>query len=168
MPKSHRFDKKYDESFCSKLVELRSQGLDISAVCVELNISRETYYNWQDEYPEFKAAVVKGTEACKRWWFECARNNMTNKHFNDRQWSNMVRLMFEMPEKGRKVSLPELRDCTTVEEKQQVIEAAISDGRLTDSEAANVLKIIECSIKAQEHDRLVKEIEELKVKLEAN
>lgn len=43
---------KMDEATVKKLEEAFLRGKDISCACLEANISRKTYYNWIDSFPD--------------------------------------------------------------------------------------------------------------------
>lgn len=55
-----KYEPKYTPEDAEKLPELFAQGLTIAQTCAELKISRQTYYAWQEQYPEFKAAADYG------------------------------------------------------------------------------------------------------------
>ncbi len=50
----------YRKEFCEKVKELAMQGLIDTQIAKGLGISHETYYRYQDKYPEFREAVKKG------------------------------------------------------------------------------------------------------------
>lgn len=54
---------KYHPSLCDKLPEMFADGSSITQVCVrKLHVSRETYYEWKDLYPEFRVAASYGEQ----------------------------------------------------------------------------------------------------------
>lgn len=59
---------KYNPLLCDKLPDLFSEGTTIVGVCVKLGISRECYYNWKKEHPEFAKAAEAGELASQHWW----------------------------------------------------------------------------------------------------
>lgn len=52
---------------------MRKDGLSIPEVCQEWGISRTTYYNWVESYPEFKQAHEDGNRDCVAWWYRLNR-----------------------------------------------------------------------------------------------
>ncbi len=49
---------KYEETACLKVVEAASRGAHIPGMMLSLGVkSKDTWYRWQKEYPEFKEAV---------------------------------------------------------------------------------------------------------------
>jgi hypothetical protein len=115
---------KYNPELYKTLPDMFKDGQSIVEVCVELGISISTYYNWEDEYPEFLEASTRGKLVSRAWWERMGRENLydeseydaearvsTNKKFNDRLWSKNVGCRF------KKSSDPRLFDWT---DKQEV------------------------------------------------
>ena len=49
---------KYSPSMCDKVIEKASQGGHIPAMMMSIGVrSKDTWYRWQRDYPEFKEAV---------------------------------------------------------------------------------------------------------------
>lgn len=53
-------------------------------IAAKWDISRDTFYRWKREYPEFKEAHEKGLVKCEAWWLKNARamlsGELTGKH----------------------------------------------------------------------------------------
>lgn len=59
----NQYDKIYDPSICSKIPSMFADGSSITKVAViKLGVSRQTYYDWKNQYPEFKAACQIGEQ----------------------------------------------------------------------------------------------------------
>lgn len=50
----------FKESYCEEVIELMGKGFSDVAICAYWGISRDTYYRWIKEKPEFKEAVEIG------------------------------------------------------------------------------------------------------------
>lgn len=48
---------KYKKKYCEEVIELSKQGYFDSMIYAEWGISKETYYAWKREHPEFKEAA---------------------------------------------------------------------------------------------------------------
>ncbi len=59
---------KYRPEMCDQLPEIYRYGADIGEACVQLGISRRTYYNWKEAHPEFKRATDWGEQLSLAWW----------------------------------------------------------------------------------------------------
>lgn len=58
------------------------QGYSTTALAGHLKVSRQTIYNWMEEYPEFFDAVKEGMAASAIWWENCLRNNASKGEGN--------------------------------------------------------------------------------------
>ncbi len=64
---------KYDSEICDKLPAMFSNGESIAEVCVQLKISKETFYRWKDQYPEFHDAIKEGITYSEAFWTKLGR-----------------------------------------------------------------------------------------------
>lgn len=49
--------KEFNPEYCDLLRTFRMRGYSISAFCSYVSISRDSFYRWKQEYPEFKEAA---------------------------------------------------------------------------------------------------------------
>lgn len=49
--------KEFKPEYCDLLRAFRARGYSISAFCSYVSISRDSFYRWKHEYPEFKEAA---------------------------------------------------------------------------------------------------------------
>lgn len=68
---------KYDAAICAKIPALYSEGQSDVEVVVEIGINRSTFAEWQEKYPEFKAAVEEGRALSHAWWEKLGRKGST-------------------------------------------------------------------------------------------
>lgn len=61
---------KYDPKFCKIATDILSKGKSLAAVCAELDICRDTLYEWRESKPEFKEALARGLQKCQLYWEE--------------------------------------------------------------------------------------------------
>lgn len=105
--------RKYNPEICKKLPDMFREGQSIVEVCVELDISVVTYFQWEKEYPEFSKASTRGKLISRAWWEKMGRENLydeseydaetktsSNKKFNDRLWSKNMGCRFKNVEPG--------------------------------------------------------------------
>jgi transposase len=59
---------KYKKEYCSKADSLFSEGKSIIQIAAELNVSRDTIYEWQKAHSEFSDTVKKGTAKSEAFW----------------------------------------------------------------------------------------------------
>lgn len=68
-----------------ELIKLMSRGYTNSQIFGDWEISKETFYCWIREHPEFKAAYEVGLPLCEAWWEKKGMEFMedsNNKAFN--------------------------------------------------------------------------------------
>lgn len=64
----------YKPEFCAIAESVLANGESKAAVCAELEISRQTLYDWQDRHPDFKNSIEIGLAKSQRDWENLGRN----------------------------------------------------------------------------------------------
>ena len=64
---------KYDESFCDQVIDLGKQGLSITQIACELDIHKDTLYDWKKTKPEFSDAIKKARDYAQGFWENALR-----------------------------------------------------------------------------------------------
>jgi transposase len=59
---------KYKKEYCSRAIELLSEGKSVIQIAAELNVSRDTIYEWQKAHPEFSDSIKKGMAKSEAFW----------------------------------------------------------------------------------------------------
>jgi orotate phosphoribosyltransferase-like protein len=59
---------KYKKQYCSKVIELFSEGKSVIQIAAELDVSRDTIYEWQKAHPEFSDSIKKGMTKSEAFW----------------------------------------------------------------------------------------------------
>lgn len=82
----------------TKLIEMGQEGmLDIDAI-VYLGISKETFYEFLDEYPIFTDTVSRMRNASHTWWASIPRKGFKDgksKEVNSNLWALVMRNKFK-------------------------------------------------------------------------
>lgn len=73
MKKQRGRPRTYKPEYCDKMFSLLKEGALDCEISAELGVSRDTFYRWLNEYPEFKSAHDIGLEHCEAWWTKGAR-----------------------------------------------------------------------------------------------
>lgn len=63
----------YDPAICEILDGLGHEGEGMAEAIVACGIARETFYRWQELYPEFSNAVRQMRMRSQAWWEEQGR-----------------------------------------------------------------------------------------------
>lgn len=59
---------KYESWMSDKIIDIASQGGHVEDMLIALNISRDTFYRWKKEIPEFEDAIKESTEHAKQFY----------------------------------------------------------------------------------------------------
>ena len=70
---------KYRVEMCERVPALYKNGESDVEVAFALDISKQTFYEWVREKPEFAAAVAKGKAASECWWQKLGRAGAAGK-----------------------------------------------------------------------------------------
>ena len=82
---------KYNKNMLDKILQCAKEGMSIEETCIELDLSRETWYDWSDEEsPRFKQdfsdAIKRHRDLCYAWWLRRGREALENKDFSFTGW----------------------------------------------------------------------------------
>lgn len=91
----------YDENACHRIIEMMSQGKTVAQFLAEYNVSYRTFYNWQDDYPEFRAAYDEALTKSEAYHDEIFDSNMFNPEFNERLFLEKTKRIFGAKQKRR-------------------------------------------------------------------
>lgn len=69
----------YKPEYCQELIEFMGKGYSQEAFCGHVKISKQTLYNWYDEYPDFLDAKTKALVACQMFWEQLGVNHILNE-----------------------------------------------------------------------------------------
>ena len=88
---------KYKSELMEKLPQMFSEGESVVQVCVKLDITKRTFYDWVDKYPEFRDAYEKGREISEDWWINTGKQGMRGQitSFNAAIWIFNMKNRFE-------------------------------------------------------------------------
>lgn len=73
VPKGVGRPTKYHPDLCEFLPAMFERGESVSEVCVALSLSKETFYRWVEEHPEFSNAYKAGLARSEAWWSRLGR-----------------------------------------------------------------------------------------------
>jgi transposase-like protein len=59
---------KYKKEECSKAIKLFSEGKSVVQIAAELDVSRDTIYEWQKAHPEFSDSIKNGMAKSEAFW----------------------------------------------------------------------------------------------------
>lgn len=97
---------KYKPEFCSKIIEMMSEGASKKEVAASFGVSRQNMLAWEKIHPEFGEAVTRAEELCEAWWEKQGRINIHNKEFNHVLWYMNMKNRFSWRDK-QELSAPD-------------------------------------------------------------
>ena len=59
---------KYKKNLCKQALELFERGYSIVQIAAEFSISRDTIYEWENQYPEFSDTLAIGRTKAEAFW----------------------------------------------------------------------------------------------------
>lgn len=77
---------KYKKEYSDKIIKLMKKGYSIAEICLELDICRQTFYNWCEKNHEFLDAKKKGEDFSEGWWMKQGRESLKDRDFNYTGW----------------------------------------------------------------------------------
>ena len=146
------------------LISLFCRGDDISAFCAAAEVSKKTFDNWVNNYPEFNEAYEEGLQLAKLFWEKYADTQADNPDFNTKLWSIKMRNRFDYTDQ-RKLRIKALRHAKTAKEQMNCISEEISEGRLTGAETNQLSSFVKTSIEVDVHDEVKKDIKGIQDRL---
>ena len=90
---------KYNPDFKDTVIDLMKEGASIEEICLELEICKQTFYNWCETHKEFLDSKKKGEDFSKGWWMKNGRINLENKEFNYTGWYMQMKNRFGWADK---------------------------------------------------------------------
>lgn len=162
MPAKGYSGSKFKGSMCIEIIDMFAEGKTSSQFCARHNISDNTLHRWLDTYPMFADAWLVANEKAKAYYESLINDHLIEEYkgpkLNMQAIQLIYRTRFEMPQ-NRIVRLGLTK--RTAEEKLESICEAVENGKLTADEAQKLATLVESTIKAKEHEELVKRLEQL-------
>ncbi len=116
---------KYKVKMCKQVIELMKIGASKVEVCAELGISKDTFFRWKKEIPEFSDSVERGELLSEAWWTKHGRENLYTKSFNQRLFFMCMKNMHGWSEKT-KIETTEKKSTPICETQlNQILETAM-------------------------------------------
>lgn len=95
---------KYTPKMCGKVIKIMKEGASLVEVAADLEISRETIYDWCNPESErfnvkFSDTIKKGVSLSEAWWERNGRENLQNRDFNYTGWYMNMKNRFDWADK---------------------------------------------------------------------
>lgn len=119
----------YKDTYPLEIIRLMQDGKSIVQTAASLGISKSTFYNWIQKYPEFAAAKHIGTTLSEAYWEEIGQKGAKGilPKFNAMAWSMLMKARYK-------------EDWT--EQTQQKIELVDSVKKMSDDELNKTIEML--------------------------
>lgn len=132
---------KYEPSMCERVLELGREGCSRAEIAAELDISRQTFYRWEHEHPDFSDAIQRAHDLSLAWWEKQGRTNIAGKDFNAGLYKQCMSGRFPAEPYRERVEHTG-RDGGPIETKAETTVTTILDtSKLTDAQLAAIASI---------------------------
>ncbi len=84
----------YKPEYCESVVEWGKLGKSRTWIASELDVTRDTLYEWERTHPEFSDALTRAKIFEQRWWEDAGQTGMTSDKFNNGVWAKSVSCRF--------------------------------------------------------------------------
>lgn len=87
----------YDESYCDRVIEYGKQGKSLTWIAAELDVHKDTIYEWVKIYPEFSDALTRAKQLSQKWWEDAGQQNLLSPQgqtFNNATWAKNMSCRF--------------------------------------------------------------------------
>lgn len=96
----------YDPAYCDRVIEYGKQGKSVAWIASELDVCKQTLFNWMDAHPEFLDAMTRAKLWSQRWWEDRGQEGLERAGFQASVWSRSMAARF--PDDWREVKGTEL------------------------------------------------------------
>jgi hypothetical protein len=84
----------YDPAYCDRVVEYGKQGKSVAWIAAELEVHKDTLYEWVKVHPEFSDAMTRARLESQRWWEDAGQTGMLTPGFGASVWSRSMAARF--------------------------------------------------------------------------
>jgi hypothetical protein len=154
---------KYDpEKQIPILQDLFMNGDNIAAFCSEIEISRDTFYNWVNLHPEFAEAYKQAHEHAFKWYEMVGKIGIRDPlNFNSVAWSMQMRNRFGMADK-RTITIKNIDKSKSFLETYALLMNEVANGRFTCDEVVKMCDVITKGVDIKMKDEMEKDVAMLK------
>jgi hypothetical protein len=84
----------YKQEYCETIIEAGKQGKSIAWMASELEVNKDTIYEWARVHPEFSVALACARAHSQRWWEDAGQAGMDKPGFGASVWSRSMAARF--------------------------------------------------------------------------
>lgn len=84
----------YRPEYCDCVIEWGRDGKSRTWIATEINVHRDTLYEWERQHPEFSDAMARAKQFEQRYYEDAGQAGMYSKEFNSSVWSRSMAARF--------------------------------------------------------------------------
>lgn len=84
----------YDPNYCVRIVELGKQGKSLTQMACELDVHRDTIYEWANVHQDFSDALTRARQWSQSWWEDAGQTGLLTPGFNASVYNKMISCRF--------------------------------------------------------------------------
>jgi hypothetical protein len=84
----------YKPEYCERVIELGKDGASVMEMACELDVVRDTLYEWAKVHPGFSDAFTRARQWSQAWWERAGKSGMMAPGFNAAVWSRSMAARF--------------------------------------------------------------------------
>ena len=88
----------YDPAYCELVIEYGARGKSLAWMAAELNVAKDTLYEWQKQHPAFSDAMARARTKSQAWWEDFGQDNTLLGQgagtFNAAAWGKSISARF--------------------------------------------------------------------------
>jgi hypothetical protein len=85
----------YDPAYCEQVIEWGRQGKSLTWMAANLDVNRDTVYEWEKVHPEFSDALTRARALCQAWWEDQGQAGLFMPGFNGSVWAKNMGARFK-------------------------------------------------------------------------
>jgi hypothetical protein len=85
----------YQENYCVQVVEWGAAGKSVTWMAAQLDVSRDTIYEWAKVHSEFSDALTRAREKAQAWWEDQGQDGIKSPMFNGGVWAKNMGARFK-------------------------------------------------------------------------
>lgn len=85
----------YKPEYCDLIVGWGESGKSIVWMAAQLNVVRDTIYEWAKVHPEFSDSLTRARLKCQAWWEDQGQAGLAMPGFNGSVWAKNMGARFK-------------------------------------------------------------------------
>ena len=85
----------YRPEYCEQVLAWGNEGKSVTWMAAQLDVNRDTIYEWERVHPEFSDALSRARLKCQAWWEDQGQTGLMSPAFNGSVWAKNMGARFK-------------------------------------------------------------------------